>query len=49
MKTYDNVHDFASCHSNIKLPFLSTIIEQLLLPLRNKYFANIIDITKQLN
>jgi hypothetical protein len=31
------------------LTFLRAVFEQLFTPLRNKYFAKIIDITKQLN
>jgi hypothetical protein len=49
MKTDDNRHNFTGGHLPFSLTFSRTVFEQLFTPLRDKYFAKIIDITKQLN
>jgi hypothetical protein len=49
MKTDDNRHNFTGCHLPFSLTFSRTVFEQLFTPLSNKYFAKIINITKQLN
>jgi hypothetical protein len=53
MKTDDNRHNLTGGHLPFSLPFSLTfsrpVFEQLFMPLRDKYFAKIIDITKKLN
>jgi hypothetical protein len=49
MKTDDNRHNFTGGHLPFSLTFSRPVFEQLFMPLRDKYFAKIIDITKKLN
>ena len=49
VKTDNDHHNFAHRHMAIALTFFRTIFKQLLVPLRDKDFAKVIDIAKQFN
>ncbi len=49
VKTDNDRHNFAHRHMAIALTFFRTIFKQLLVPLRDKDFAKVIDIAKQFN